>query len=63
MNINYIINMVIRSVVRQVTNRGIKAGFDAFDNRGKGRAGKADVDSGQLSTQRPPAVDDRRDDV
>ena len=37
MNLNCIINMVIRSVVRQVTNRGIKAGFDALDNRNKTR--------------------------
>lgn len=36
-----IIRMVINQVIRQLVNRGVKAGFDKVGQRGKGQGGDA----------------------
>jgi hypothetical protein len=49
MSANQIISMILRSVMRQLINRGVKAGFDRM---GRGAAGRGAVSPERAEQQR-----------
>ncbi len=55
MNLNQLVNMVIRTVTRRLINMGINKGIDYASRKGKPRAGAAGGDRGQSKDARAVA--------
>lgn len=60
MNVNAIINMIIRIVMRQLINRGIRGGMTMFGRRGKDQPPMTEADADQARRARQTAKNARQ---